>query len=128
MAGNTFGTQLRLTTWGESHGPALGGVLDGFPAGIALDLSAVDAELDRRKPRGAAGTPRREADSVEWLSGMHPEPDAQGRRLSLGTPIAFLVRNSNTQSGDYAALAEVFRPVVPGRGSFGFRDSTSESG
>ena len=110
MAGNTFGTQLRLTTWGESHGPAVGGVLDGFPAGIALDLSAVDAELDRRKPRGAAGTPRREADSVEWLSGMHPEPDAQGRRLSLGTPIAFLVRNSNTQSGDYAALADVFRP------------------
>ena len=110
MAGNTFGTQLRLTTWGESHGPAVGGVLDGFPAGIALDLSAVDAELDRRKPRGAAGTPRREADAVEWLSGMHPEPDAQGRRLSLGTPIAFLVRNSNTQSEDYAALADVFRP------------------
>lgn len=110
MAGNTFGTQLRLTTWGESHGPAVGGVLDGFPAGIPLDLSAVDAELDRRKPRGAAGTPRRESDAVEWLSGLHPEPDAQGRRLSLGTPIAFLVRNSNTQSGDYAALADVFRP------------------
>ncbi len=110
MAGNTFGTQLRLTTWGESHGPAVGGVLDGFPAGIALDLSAVDAELDRRKPRGAAGTPRREADSVEWLSGLHPDPDAHGRRLSLGTPIAFLVRNQNTQSGDYAALSDVFRP------------------
>lgn len=110
MAGNTFGTQLRLTTWGESHGPAVGGVLDGFPAGIALDLSLVDAELDRRKPRGAAGTPRREADAVEWLSGLHPEPDAQGRRLSLGTPIAFLVRNQNTQSGDYAAFAGVFRP------------------
>lgn len=110
MAGNTFGTQLRLTTWGESHGPAVGGVLDGFPAGIPLDLAAVDAELDRRKPRGAAGTPRREADSVEWLSGLHPDPDAQGRRLSLGTPIAFLVRNQNTQSADYAALTDVFRP------------------
>jgi len=110
MAGNTFGTQLRLTTWGESHGPAVGGVLDGFPAGVLLDLAAVDAELDRRKPRGAAGTPRREADSVEWLSGLHPDPDAQGRRLSLGTPIAFLVRNQNTQSADYAALADVFRP------------------
>jgi chorismate synthase len=110
MAGNTFGTQLRLTTWGESHGPAVGGVLDGFPAGIALDLSAVDAELDRRKPRGASGTPRREADRVEWLSGLHPDPNAQGRRLSLGSPIAFLVRNSNTQSGDYTALADVFRP------------------
>jgi chorismate synthase len=110
MAGNTFGTQLRLTTWGESHGPAVGGVLDGFPAGIALDLHAVAAELDRRKPRGAAGTPRREADAVEWLSGLHPEADAHGRRVSLGTPVAFLVRNQNTQSGDYAGLAEVFRP------------------
>lgn len=110
MAGNTFGTQLRLTTWGESHGPAVGGVLDGFPAGITLDLHAVAAELDRRKPRGAAGTPRREADAVEWLSGLHPEADAHGRRVSLGTPVAFLVRNQNTQSGDYAGLAEVFRP------------------
>jgi len=110
MAGNTFGMQLRLTTWGESHGPAVGGVLDGFPSGISLDLRAVDADLDRRKPRGAAGTPRRESDSVEWLSGLHPDPDEQGRRLSLGTPIAFLVRNSNTQSGDYAALTDVFRP------------------
>jgi chorismate synthase len=110
MAGNTFGTQLRLTTWGESHGPAVGGVLDGFPAGTALDLDAVGAELERRKPRGAAGTPRREDDAVEWLSGLHPEADAHGRRISLGTPIAFLVRNQNTQSGDYAALTEVFRP------------------
>jgi len=110
MAGNTFGTQLRLTTWGESHGPAVGGVLDCFPAGVLLDLASVDAELDRRKPRGAAGTPRREADAVEWLSGLHPEPVAEGRRLTLGTPIAFLVRNQNTQSADYAALADVFRP------------------
>lgn len=110
MAGNTFGSVFRLTTWGESHGPAVGGVLDGMPAGVALDLEAVDAELARRKPRGAAGTPRRESDAVEWLSGLHPEPDAQGRRISLGTPIAFLLRNENTQSSDYAALADVFRP------------------
>lgn len=110
MAGNTFGNVFRLTTWGESHGPAVGGVLDGMPAGTALDLNAVDAELARRKPRGAAGTPRRETDAVEWLSGLHPEPDAQGRRISLGTPIAFLIRNENTQSADYAALGEVFRP------------------
>ena len=110
MAGNTFGNVFRLTTWGESHGPAVGGVLDGMPAGTALNLSAVDAELARRKPRGAAGTPRRETDAVEWLSGLHPEPDAHGRRISLGTPIAFLIRNENTQSADYAALGEVFRP------------------
>ena len=83
MAGNTFGTQLRLTTWGESHGPAVGGVLDGFPAGIALDLSAVDAELDRRKPRGAAGTPRREADAVERDQRDAEAAGAFDRALSL---------------------------------------------
>ncbi|MCE2815757.1 MAG: chorismate synthase [Cryomorphaceae bacterium] len=110
MAGNTFGSVFRLTTWGESHGPAVGGVLDGMPAGLLLDLAAVDAALARRKPRGAAGTPRREADRVEWLSGLHPDADAQGRRRSLGTPIAFLIRNENTNPGDYAALAEVYRP------------------
>lgn len=110
MAGNTFGSVFRLTTWGESHGPAVGGVLDGMPSGIAIDLEAVDAELARRKPRGAAGTPRRESDNVEWLSGLHPETDAQGRRISLGTPIAFLLRNENTQSADYAALVDVYRP------------------
>ncbi len=110
MAGNTFGRILQLTTYGESHGPAIGGVLDGFPSGIALDLGLVALEMDRRRPSGQAGTPRREDDSVEWLSGLHPEPDSQGRRLSLGTPIAFMVRNGNTKPADYDALTDVFRP------------------
>ena len=110
MAGNTFGRILQLTTYGESHGPAIGGVLDGFPSGIALDLGLVALEMDRRRPSGQAGTPRREDDSVEWLSGLHPETDSQGRRLSLGTPIAFLVRNGNTKPADYDALTYVFRP------------------
>ena len=62
MAGNTFGRILQLTTYGESHGPAIGGVLDGFPSGIALDLGLVDFEMDRRRPTGRAGTPRQEGD------------------------------------------------------------------
>ena len=110
MAGNTFGRILQLTTYGESHGPAIGGVLDGFPSGIALDLGLVALEMDRRRPSGQAGTPRREDDSVEWLSGLHPEADPKGRRLSLGTPIAFLVRNGNSKPADYDALTDVFRP------------------
>ena len=110
MAGNTFGRILQLTTYGESHGPAIGGVLDGFPSGIALDLGLVALEMDRRRPSGQAGTPRREDDSVEWLSGLHPEADSQGRCLSLGTPIAFMVRNVNTKPADYDALTDVFRP------------------
>jgi chorismate synthase len=110
MAGNTFGRILKLTTYGESHGPAIGGVLDGFPSGIALDLRLVALEMDRRRPSGQAGTPRREEDSIEWLSGLHPEADSQGRRLSLGTPIAFMVRNRNTKPADYDALTDVFRP------------------
>lgn len=97
-------------TYGESHGPAIGGVLDGFPAGVPVDLGLVALEMDRRRPLGQAGTPRREDDSVEWLSGLHPEADAQGRRLSLGTPIAFMVRNGNTKPVDYYALNDVFRP------------------
>lgn len=110
MAGNTFGRILQLMTYGESHGPAIGGVLDGFPAGVPVDLGLVALEMDRRRPLGQAGTPRREDDSVEWLSGLHPEADAQGRRLSLGTPIAFMVRNGNTKPVDYYALNDVFRP------------------
>ena len=110
MAGNTFGRILQLTTYGESHGPAIGGVLDGFPSGIALDLGLVALEMDRRRPSGEAGTPRREDDSIEWLSGLHPDADSQGRRQSLGTPIAFMVRNGNTKPADYDALTDVFRP------------------
>jgi chorismate synthase len=104
MAGNSIGTVLRLTTFGESHGPAIGGVLDGFPAGLALDAGAVQHELDRRRPGGnALGTSRNEADRVEWLSGLF-----EGR--TLGTPIAFLIRNSDARSQDYEALRDIYRP------------------
>ncbi len=104
MAGNTFGNILRLTTFGESHGAAIGGILDGFPAGIELDLSLVEKDMSRRRPgQSSITTPRSESDQVEFLSGIF-----EGR--SLGTPIAFLIRNKDTRSKDYDALKDVYRP------------------
>ena len=91
---NTFGRILRLTTFGESHGPAIGGVLDGFPAGLDLDLQQVQQALDHRNPSQAViGSGRRETDQVEFLSGIR-----QGK--SLGSPIAFLIRNQDARSED----------------------------
>lgn len=104
MSGNSFGTLFCVTSFGESHGPALGGVVDGCPPG--LELSAVDLqrELDRRKPgQSRHVTQRKESDAVEILSGVF-----DGR--TTGTPIAFLVRNEDARSKDYAAIAEKFRP------------------
>jgi len=104
MAGNTFGTLFRLTTFGESHGPALGGVIDGCPAGLALDFEAIQRGCDRRRPGSTAlGTARSEADRLEWLSGVY-----EGK--STGTPLAFLMRNADARSEDYAALQDVWRP------------------
>lgn len=104
MAGNTFGSLLRLTTYGESHGPAIGGILEGFPAGIDIDLSLVARDMARRRPgQSSLTTPRSEEDQVEFLSGIF-----EGR--SLGTPIAFLIRNKDTRSKDYNALKDVYRP------------------
>ena len=101
---NTFGSHLRLTSFGESHGAAIGGVLDGFPAGIAVDLDFIQSELDRRRPgQSALTTPRREGDKVEILSGLF-----EGK--TLGTPIGFIVRNENQHSADYDELRDVFRP------------------
>lgn len=101
---NSFGKILRLTTFGESHGPGIGGVLDGFPAGIDIDVDFVEAELARRRPgQSALTTARRESDHVEFLSGLW-----EGK--STGCPIAFLVRNENQHSGDYENLRDVFRP------------------
>lgn len=119
MAGNSIGQVLRLTTFGESHGAAIGGVLDGYPADAAPDLDAVQEELDRRRPGGnRLGTSRMEADRVEWLSGLF-----EGR--TMGTPIAFLIRNADQRSGDYDALREVYRPGHADRAwelKFGVRD------
>ncbi|WP_302620617.1 chorismate synthase, partial [uncultured Muribaculum sp.] len=95
---NTFGNIYRLTSFGESHGPAIGGVIDGFPAGIPVDAGFVQACLDRRRPgQSDIVTARREADSVELLSGIFDG-------VSTGTPIGFLVRNSDHHSNDYSEI------------------------
>lgn len=101
---NTFGQIYRLTSFGESHGPAVGGVIDGMPAGVTIDLDAVQHELDRRRPgQSDIVTARRESDRVEILSGVY-----EGR--TLGTPIGFIVRNSDSHSDDYENLRHVYRP------------------
>ena len=104
MSGNTFGTLFCVTSFGESHGPAIGCVVDGCPPGLALAAQDVQRELDRRKPGTSRHvTQRREADAVEILSGVF-----EGR--TTGTPIALLIRNEDSRSKDYAAIAETFRP------------------
>ena len=101
---NTIGTLFRLTTFGESHGPGVGGVIDGFPAGIEIDMDFIQHELDRRKPgQSALTTPRKESDKVEILSGVY-------EGFSTGCPIGFLVRNENQHSADYDNLRDLFRP------------------
>ncbi|MBT8306470.1 MAG: chorismate synthase [Maribacter sp.] len=104
MAGNTFGNLFKLTTFGESHGVAIGGVLDGCPPGIALDIDAIQQELDRRKPgQSAIVTQRKEPDTVEFFSGIF-----EGR--TTGTPIGFAIRNTNQKSRDYSHIKDSYRP------------------
>jgi chorismate synthase len=104
MSGNTFGKLFCVTSFGESHGAAIGCVVDGCPPGLALTAADIQAELDRRKPGMSRHvTQRREPDSVEILSGVF-----EGR--ATGTPIALLIRNQDQKSHDYSALAETFRP------------------
>lgn len=101
---NTFGNIFRLTTFGESHGPGIGGVIDGFPAGITIDTAFVQQELNRRKPgQSQLTTSRKEADEVEFLSGIF-----EGK--STGCPIGFLVRNTNQHSADYDNMRDLYRP------------------
>lgn len=100
---NTFGQWLRVTTFGESHGPAIGAVLDGVPPGLSLSEADIQPMLDRRRPGGPLASPRKEPDAVEILSGVF-----EGR--TTGTPVALLIRNRDVRSGDYDALREVFRP------------------
>ncbi len=104
MAGNTFGNLFRISTFGESHGVAIGGVLDGCPAGIELDLEAIQQELDRRKPgQSAIVTQRKEPDTVEFFSGIF-----EGK--TTGTPIGFAIRNTNQKSKDYSHIKDSYRP------------------
>src|SRR5262245_55317890 len=102
MSGNTLGTLFRVTSFGESHGPAIGCVVDGCPPGMALAAADIQRELDRRKPGTSRHvTQRREPDAVEILSGVF-----EGR--TTGTPIALVIRNEDARGKDYAAIAETF--------------------
>jgi len=104
MSFNTFGRLFRVTTWGESHGPALGATVDGCPPGIALEAGAIQHWLDKRRPgQNRFTTQRREPDEVEILSGVY-----EGK--TTGTPIQLMIRNVDQRSKDYSAIAERFRP------------------
>ncbi|MCH9780394.1 MAG: chorismate synthase [Alphaproteobacteria bacterium] len=111
MSHNSFGRLLRLTTFGESHGTAIGGVLDGMPAGIILDINEVQKELDRRKPgQSKFTTQRRETDKVEILSGVLWPNDNHSKAETTGTSIGFIIWNIDQKSQDYSDIAEKFRP------------------
>ena len=104
MSGNSFGTLLKLSTFGESHGTAIGGVLDGVPPGITLNMEAIQQDLDRRKPgQSALVTQRKEPDQVQLFSGVF-----EGK--TTGTPIGFAIFNTNQKSQDYTHIADSYRP------------------
>lgn len=119
MAGSSFGNIFKITTWGESHGPALGVVVDGVPAGIEIDEDYIQSFLDRRKPGNSKfATKRAEADKVEILSGIF-----EGR--TTGTPISLMIRNTSARSKDYSDIASYYRPGHADYGfstKYGFRD------
>ncbi|MDX1470769.1 MAG: chorismate synthase, partial [Flavobacteriaceae bacterium] len=104
MAGNTFGKIFQLTTFGESHGAAIGGIIDGCPAGLNLDFEAIQNELNRRRPgQSEIVTQRKEPDEVEFLSGIF-----EGE--TTGTPIGFVIQNKDQKSKDYSHIKDVYRP------------------
>ena len=119
MAGNSFGTLFRLTSFGESHGAAIGGVIDGCPPGITIDYAFIRSEMRRRRPgQSKIVTQRKEEDEVEFLSGIF-----EGK--STGAPIGFLVRNADARSKDYDALKDIYRPSHADftyDAKYGFRD------
>lgn len=119
MSGNTFGHIFKVTTYGESHGPGLGGVIDGCPAGIELNEDIIQLELDRRKPgQGIASTARKEADRIKILSGVF-----EGR--TTGTSIGFYIENTDQRSRDYSKIMNVYRPGhadLTFDAKYGFRD------
>jgi chorismate synthase len=102
--GNTFGKIFKLTTFGESHGKAIGGIIDGCPAGLELDFEAIQKQLDRRKPgQSKITTQRKESDTVEFLSGIF-------EGLTTGTPIGFIIKNEDAKPKDYSPIKDTFRP------------------
>ena len=119
MAGSTFGNQFKITTWGESHGKAVGVVIDGCPAGLALTESDIQYYLNLRKPgQSRYTTPRKEEDAVEIMSGIF-----EGR--TTGTPISLIVYNKNARSSDYSDIARYYRPGHADYtfdAKYGFRD------
>ena len=119
MAGNTFGEVLRLTSFGESHGAAMGGILEGMPSGVPIDFDFIQLQLDRRRPgQSAITSPRRETDQIEILSGIFDG-------TTLGTPIGFIIRNIDAKPADYDQLKEAYRPSHADFAwdqKYGFRD------
>ena len=109
MSHNTFGHLFRVTTWGESHGPALGCVVDGCPPGLPLEAADIQGYLDKRRPgQSRFTTQRQEPDEVEILSGVFPDGD--GRQVTTGTPISLMIRNVDQRSKDYGDIVDKFRP------------------
>ena len=121
MAGSSYGTLFKLTTFGESHGPAIGGVIEGFPAGFLVDFDAIQHELDRRKPgQSKLVTQRKESDQVQFLSGIF-----DGK--TTGTPIGFIIPNEDQKTKDYTHLKDAFRPSHADftyEAKYGHRDHT----
>jgi len=109
MSGNTLGKLFCVTSFGESHGPAIGCVVDGCPPGIPLETTDIQPYLDRRRPgQSRFTTQRQEPDTVEILSGVYA--DGSGRQVTTGTPISLLIRNVDQRSKDYGKIADKFRP------------------
>lgn len=104
MSGNSYGSVFKITTFGESHGEAIGGIIDGCPSGIKLDFQAINFEMSRRKPgQSAIVTQRKEEDEVQFLSGIF-------EGITTGTPIGFLIKNTNHKSDDYSHIKDTYRP------------------
>jgi len=104
MSGNTFGKIFKLSTFGESHGEAIGGIIDGCPAGIELNFEAIKNDMQRRKPgQSTIVTQRKEEDEVQFLSGIF-----EGK--TTGTPIGFIIPNTNQKSNDYSDIKDTYRP------------------
>ncbi len=125
MSFNTFGHMFRVTTFGESHGVAIGCVVDGCPPRLELDAADIQADLDRRKPgQSRFTTQRREADEVKILSGVFTD-DATGKQVTTGTPIALMIENTDQRSKDYGDIKDKFRPGHADRtydAKYGIRD------
>ncbi|MBX3423630.1 MAG: chorismate synthase [Pirellulaceae bacterium] len=111
MSHNTFGHLFRVTTWGESHGPALGCIVDGCPPGIEFTIAEIQSYLDKRKPgQSRYTTQRKESDAVSVLSGVMPDPDRAEVLITTGTPVSLMIHNEDQRSKDYSEIKDRYRP------------------